>query len=156
MSEQTQTGAFHPNRKMSLLKKAGERGNAVLEVALMLPWILLLFIGVFDFGFYVYSAISVENAARVAALHTSSNSKLASDSATACFYVRQELRNASNVADLLSCNSAPLQVTAAATTVAGAAASQVTVTYEAAAGIGMAWFPGRYSITRIVSMRLSE
>lgn len=132
------------------------RGNAIVEVALMLPWIFLLFIAVFDFGFYAYAAISVENAARVVALHTSSNPSLGGDSATACFYALQELRNTANVPGLRSCGSLPLQVTALATTLNGVPASQVTVTYETSGGIPIPWFPGRYAITRIVSMRQSD
>jgi Flp pilus assembly protein TadG len=139
--------------------KCAEKGHAVIEVALMLPWIVLLFIAVFDFGFYAYSAISVENAARVAALHTSSNSHLAGDSSTACFYALQELQKAANVAGLpsnFSCTGTPLRVTAAATKISGAPASQVTVTYQAVAGIPIPWISGFYSITRIVSMRQSD
>jgi len=140
-------------------KKQFQRGNSVIEVSLMAPWILLLFICVFDFGFYVYAAISVENAARVAALHTSSNPSLAGDSATACFYAVQELRNSSNMAGVpanFPCNSEPLRVTAAAATVNGAPASQVTVTYETNVGIPIPWFSNIYGITRIVSMRQSD
>lgn len=139
--------------------RQAKHGHAVIEVALMLPWILLLFIAVFDFGLYAYSAISVENAARVAALHTSSNSSLANDSGTACFYALQELQKAGNVAGLpanFPCTGAPLQVTAAATTIGGAPASQVTVTYQAVAGIPIPWLTGFYSVTRVVSMRQSD
>jgi Flp pilus assembly protein TadG len=35
----------------------GTRGHAMVEVALMLPWILLLFVGIVEFGFYTYAAI---------------------------------------------------------------------------------------------------
>ena len=131
-------------------------GNAVIEVSLMAPWIFLLFIAVFDFGFYVYAAISVENAARVAALHTSSNRQLAADSATACFYALQELQKTGNTGGLTSCGRSPLQVQAAATTVNGVPASRVTVTYETVPGIPIPWFPDRYTITRVVSMRQSD
>ena len=34
----------------------------------MMPWIFFLFVGVFDFGFYSYAAITTQNAARVAAM----------------------------------------------------------------------------------------
>lgn len=139
--------------------KTPERGNAVIEVALIAPWIFFLFIAVFDFGFYAYSAISVENAARVAALHTSSSSQLAGDSATACFYALQELQRANNIAALpanFSCTSAPLQVTATAATVNGVPASQVTVAYETNVGIPIPWFSNVYFIRRIVSMRQSD
>ena len=143
--------------------KRADRGNAVVEVALMAPWIFFLFLAIFDFGFYAYSAISVENAARVAALHTSSASGVANDSSTACFYVRQELKNSANVAGLLSCEAPPLQVTAQATCTnhgqVDVPTSQVTVTYQTDALFMLPylnptpWLPGRYSITRIVSMR---
>jgi Flp pilus assembly protein TadG len=52
--------------RASRRKRSG--GNAVVEVALMLPWILFLFVGIFDFGFYSYSAIATQNAARAVAL----------------------------------------------------------------------------------------
>jgi Flp pilus assembly protein TadG len=139
--------------------KRSQRGNSVIEVSLMAPWILLLFICVFDFGFYVYAAISVENAARVAALHTSSNPRLTADQGTACFYAVQELQRTANVAALpasFGCAGDPLRVTAEATTVNGVRASQVTVQYETNVGIPLPWFSNIYRITRIVSMRQSD
>lgn len=45
-----------------------QRGNAVVEVALMAPWIFFLFVGVYDCGFYSFALISTQNAARQAAL----------------------------------------------------------------------------------------
>jgi Flp pilus assembly protein TadG len=42
-------------------------GNSIVEFSLMAPWILFLFAGAFDWGFYAYALISVQNAARVAA-----------------------------------------------------------------------------------------
>ena len=47
-------------------KRNGESGSAMVEVALLAPWIFFLFVGVFDMGFYSYMAICVENAARAA------------------------------------------------------------------------------------------
>lgn len=46
----------------------GRRGSAVVETALMMPWLVFLFVGVMDSGFYSYAAISVENAARAVAV----------------------------------------------------------------------------------------
>src|ERR1043166_4013017 len=117
--------------------KRRTRGHAVVELALMSPWIFLLFIGILDFGFYAYSAISVENAARAAALYTSANGP--TDSSAACVYALQELRNAANIgtsvttcptAPTVPTATAPLVVTAQSTTLGGAPASQVTVTYR--------------------------
>lgn len=139
--------------------KRNRRGNSVIEVSLMAPWILLLFIAVFDFGFYVYAAISVENAARVAALHTSSAPTLAGDSSTACFYAMQELQRTANVAALpanFGCGANPLVVTASPTTVNGIKSSQVMVQYDTGVGIPLPWFPANYRITRFVSMRMSD
>ena len=34
-----------------LRRKKREAGNAMVEVALMAPWIFFLFVGIFDFGF---------------------------------------------------------------------------------------------------------
>ncbi|HYL37388.1 MAG TPA: TadE family protein [Bryobacteraceae bacterium] len=56
---------------MKPIRRRGRRGNSIIEVTLMMPWILFLFVGVLDFGFYAYSFISTENAARAAALQTS-------------------------------------------------------------------------------------
>ena len=61
------------------INNARERGNSVIEATLMVPWLLFLFIGIFDFGFFAYSAIATENAARVAALHISSDISIAGD-----------------------------------------------------------------------------
>ena len=42
-------------------------GNSIVEFSLMAPWILFLFAGAFDWGFYSYALILVQNGARVAA-----------------------------------------------------------------------------------------
>jgi len=44
-----------------------ERGTAAVEVALLLPWIVVSFMAVLDFGFSAYALIATQNAARVAA-----------------------------------------------------------------------------------------
>jgi Flp pilus assembly protein TadG len=43
----------------------------MVEAALMMPWLVFLFVGVFDFGFYCYAAICTQSAARAAAVATS-------------------------------------------------------------------------------------
>ncbi|HEY3376701.1 MAG TPA: TadE family protein, partial [Armatimonadota bacterium] len=50
------------------------RGQAMVEVTLMAPWIVFLFIGIFDFGFYAYAAICTQNAARAVALASAQTS----------------------------------------------------------------------------------
>jgi hypothetical protein len=53
--------------------KTGERGQAIVEVTLMAPWIFFLFIGITDLGFYAYAAICTQNAARAAAVRTAAD-----------------------------------------------------------------------------------
>src|SRR5260370_41507229 len=48
-------------------RRQGQRGNAIIEASLLAPWMLFLFVGVLDLGFYTHAAIATENAARVAA-----------------------------------------------------------------------------------------
>jgi TadE-like protein len=75
-------------------------GHSVMEFALFLPFLLFLFVGAFDWGFYAWALIATENAARVAALYTSSSAATAGDSLGACPYVLGELADAPNVYSL--------------------------------------------------------
>jgi len=149
---------------------AAERGHAVLETALLAPWLIFLFVGVLDFGFYSYAAISTQNAARVAALYTSSGGSLAADARGACQYVVAEMRALPNVGSGANCPSScsgtctvgPLTVRARALDglsgrplgVDGAHASEVSVTYQT---VSMIPIPGllamQFNITRTAQMR---
>jgi len=135
------------------------RGNAVVETALMAPWIFLLFLGVFDFGFYAYAAISTQQAARVAALYTSSSSSNATDSAGACTYALNALRYLPNMGSgVTSCGAGqPLQVTATQVTGPdGSNASQVSVTYQTIPLFPIPGLMGQMTITRTAEMRLGS
>jgi len=144
--------------KLARVPSRRERGHAVLEATLLLPWLLLVFVGVFDLGFYNYSLIAAENAARVAVWYTSQNTATATDSATACTYVLAELQALPNVGTAVNtCSAAPVEVTAALvnTGADGAKASQVTVTYTSPQLIPVpAAMPGQYTVRRTVEMRL--
>jgi len=133
------------------------RGNSVVETALMAPWIFLLFIGVLDFGFYAYAAISTQEAARVAALYTSSSSSNASDSIGACKYALKALQDLPNVGAGATCGvGQPIQVTAIsiASGADGMPASQVSVTYQSIPMIPIPGLMGQMTITRTAQMRL--
>ena len=54
-------------------------GNSIIEVTFMMPWLLFLFVGVFDFGFYAYALIATQNAARAVAVHNSISKTAATD-----------------------------------------------------------------------------
>jgi Flp pilus assembly protein TadG len=58
---QSMVPAFPGNRRRS--------GNSIIELTFMMPWLLFLFVGVFDFGFYAYALIATQNAARAVAIH---------------------------------------------------------------------------------------
>jgi Flp pilus assembly protein TadG len=135
----------------------GRRGSALIEITLLAPWIFFLFVFVIDMGFYNYSLIAVENAARVAAEYTSASSTTAADSSGACTKVLAELASLPNVSGLTSCSSAPLIVAASSVTgTDGNAATSVTITYR---GLQMIPIPGflvgQLSFQRTVQMRVS-
>jgi Flp pilus assembly protein TadG len=138
---------------MSIRK--GQRGTAMVEVALIIPCIVFLFVGALDMGFYCYGLITVESAARVAALYTSSNSTTVADSSGACSYVLAELKSLPNVgSSITSCGANPITVTAQSTAGAGgSSASIVSITYQS---LPMIPIPGllaaQFTWTRTVKM----
>ena len=117
-----------------------------------------MFISIADAGFSTFAVISVQNAARAAALYTSSSSAAAGDSAGACAVVRQELQSLPNYTDSnASCSAAPLQVTALKLTsgVDGNPATRVTVTYQTIPLIPVPLlFSGALTLVRIAEMPL--
>jgi Flp pilus assembly protein TadG len=129
----------------------------MLELALFMPWLFFVFSGVYDWGHYAYALISVESAARVAALYTSSGPSKAGDAAGACFYALGELQRAPGVgAGQTSCGAWPVVVTAAAVAGPdGEPATSVTVSYRTPPLIPVpGLLPGRLTVTRTVRMRV--
>jgi Flp pilus assembly protein TadG len=138
-------------------RRHAERGGAMLELALLAPWIFFLFAGALDCGYFSYALISVESAARVAALYASTSTSTATDSGTACTYVLQELRSLPNIgASTTSCGASPVTVSAQIQNGSdGTAASLVSVTYQSLPLIPIpGLLQGRYTWTRTVKMRL--
>jgi hypothetical protein len=82
------------------------RGSAVVEAALMLPWLAFLFVGLLDFGFYAYAAICTQNAARAAAMRTSYNLK-AQQFAYANSAAVGELNGLPNMSGVSACAASP-------------------------------------------------
>jgi Flp pilus assembly protein TadG len=129
----------------------------MLEAALLMPWILFLFVGAFDLGFYNYALITTENAARVAAWYTSQGPTSSTDAATACTYALAELSTMPNVGTgVTTCAASPVVVTATQVTGAdGLLASQVTVAYTSPQLVPIPGaLPGQYTFSRTVQMRL--
>ena len=96
----------------SIKRKRRESGQAIVESALLAPWIFFLFVGVFDLGFYAYGAICTQSAARAAATQTATavGSFYQSDT-LACTAVLNELSLLPNVVSVSSCGAKPVQVT---------------------------------------------
>lgn len=148
-------------------RRRSESGHAVIEVALLAPWIFFLFVGVLDFGFYAYAAISTQNAARAAVLYTSRAGSTAGDKTTACLnYVLPELRSMPNVGtSVTSCgtinSSSVVNVDAVpvdqANSADGGFASRVTVQYRTLPMIPIPGLVmGQMTLTRIVEARILE
>ena len=110
-------------------KPRRERGSAMVEVALMAPWIFFLFVGVFDFGFYAYSMIALENAARSAAIQTAAGDSSLLISGTsnpvACVAAWNELSALANVYSATAptdCTGLPSTITVVTETLCGSTA----------------------------------
>jgi Flp pilus assembly protein TadG len=161
-------------------RRARQRGNAVVEMAFMMPWIAFLFVGILDFGFYSYAAIATQNAARTAAIQAAA----ADDVTGACQAALNELKGLPNMSGVVTCAATPGAVTNAlpvavcatvlnntasgacsspavvcadCTLNASATSAQVVVTYQS---IPMIPIPGlltaQMRLTRIAEARMIE
>jgi len=81
------------------------RGGSALELALVLPWIVFLYIGAFDWGYYAHALISTENAARIVGNFASYNTVNATKSYDACTLAVEELRIVPNISATQTCGS---------------------------------------------------
>lgn len=111
-------------------------GHAVLELAFFMPYLLFLFVGVYDWGFYSWALISTENAARVAALYTSTSSGTAADSAGACTIASAEMADAPNVAGSPGVSGSTLKGGGSGGSLGGVSGSQGVNTPNTASGTG--------------------
>jgi Flp pilus assembly protein TadG len=109
----------------------------VVEFALLMPWMLFLFVGAYDWGFYAHALISTENATRVAALYGSNAPSGDVYWGNACTLVLQELSIAANVSGLSTCvngstvsSSSPVGVTVTCTSLDSISAVKIAVTYQ--------------------------
>jgi len=136
---------------MTGMKKRGRRGQAVLEFAFFLPYLILTFVAAFDCGFYAWALMKTSDAARIAAIYTSSSAATEANSSGACTYVLAEMADAANLQGVTTCTANPLTVTAALVTGPdGVNASQVTVAYQTLPLIPIPGLPGQLTITRVV------
>ena len=164
-------------------RKRRDSGSSIVEVALLAPWIFFLFVGIFDFGFYAYSIICTENAARAAAVQTAAGVGAQSNT-IACNAAWDELKGMPNVASNATptCTALPVVVTqktlctqatvvpntinctdpgpcadcsAAVDPTGRAASSKVSVQYQSLPLVPIpGLLTGQTTITRIVEMRI--
>lgn len=142
----------------------GRRGSAIIEISLLCPWILFLFVGVFDMGMYTYTMVGVENAARVAAEYTSKSPTTAADSAGALSVACAEVALLPNIGGQANCNAGTgnftvtaqaLDNTTSPASIDGKPASLVTVTYSGNQLIPIpGLLMGKLNLTRTMEMRV--
>jgi len=137
---------------MAGVKKRGRRGQAILEFSFFLPYLIFTFVGAFDWGFYSWALIKTSEAARIAAIYTSSSPGTEANSSGACTYVLAEMSDAPNLQGVSTCAASPLTVTATLVTGPdGVNASQVSVAYQTVPLIPIpGLLAGQITITRTV------
>ena len=138
--------------------RRSRRGGAALEMALLSPWVFLLFIGALDWGFYAYAVISLQSATRSAVLYTAKDLSTVADSATACTIVLKELSSLPNIGNsATTCGTNPVVTAVSITGPDLATASKVSVRYQT---IRLLPLPGmlksQFTITRTATMRLRK
>ncbi len=155
-------------RRASHIRAKGRGGNAIIEVTLLLPWIFFLFLAIFNFGFYSYALISVENAARAAAMYTSGSTALAGSGQFACNVAVEELRSLPGIGADASCNCTGSSCTAGASNQLGVfaqvlpsavspdgdPAAEVAITYQTIDLFPLPWIGGKMTFTRVARMRI--
>jgi Flp pilus assembly protein TadG len=134
------------------------RGAAMLELALLSPWVIFLFIGALDWGFYAVSLVTLENATRVAAVYASSSTGNITQTGIICGLVINEMGSLSNMQGVSTCGgSSPVSVTPTLISpgIDGSQEAKVSVTYTTPPLIPI---PGllakQFTITRTVKMRI--
>ena len=129
------------------------RGSAFVELTIVFPMLFFLFLAVVDMGFYCYSLISVQDAARMVTLYLSS-AVGNNNTAGACQYLLSNLSKMPNLSGVSTCSGSPLTLTATAITGPdNNPAVQVTVSYQTIHLIPIYGLPGQLTITRTVQAR---
>ena len=150
------TGMFSPT------EAAGRRrGQALIEASLLVPMVFFLFLGLTNFGFFIYAFITVGNAARVATQYAAQfpdNSSSGGNQSVACQAALREMKTLPNVSALPSsypCTAAPLKVTEEDYTepTTSTKASRVTVTYDTIQLFPLPFMDGKMQINRTAVIR---
>lgn len=135
-----------------------KRGQAVVEVSLLIPWMVFSFVAALNFGVFAYSLISTQSAARSAAMFASQSLSVAQSGsivAQVCPYALGELGDAPGMRAVTTCAGPPVTVSVTPHTPGSAGINTVTVavtynTMELIAIPGL--MAGSLAITRSVEM----
>jgi hypothetical protein len=138
-------------------RRARQSGQAVLEAAILLPWLVLSFMGAYDMGAAAYALISLQSAARSAASWgavSSANAQSAAFSTKACGYALDELRYAPGIGTAATACSGRVNVAATYLAIGadGLPAVSVSVTYIVKLLVVPGIFSPAIPITRTVQM----
>ena len=141
------------------LSRKRRLGQAIIEVTLLIPWMVIAFIAAFNFGIFAYALVSTQNAARSAAMYASQSLTLAQSSSIVtqvCPYALGELADAPGVgAGVTTCTSTPVTVTVTPRTPGAGNMNtvRVGVTYNTMQLIPLpGLMAGSLAITRTVEM----
>ncbi len=130
----------------------------------MIPWIVFLFVGILDLGFFSYAMIVTENAARVSAIQASGSTAASSDSVSACSVALREMTSLPNTVGLITCGSGSVTVSSPVSVVAtsvdhgsGDISSRVTVMYLTLPMIPIPGIlPVQVTVTRSAEVRIGS
>lgn len=155
------TNYAKPSAGFCVKRRSTRHGAALIEAAFALPWLFFLFVGAYDWGFFSFAMIATQNAARMAALYTSSSSTSAADSSGACSYALPEFYNLPNMgSQVTTCGgTSPLSVVAASITSGPDKnpASSVTVTYTLSKMVPIPGFlKSANTFSSMVEMRIKQ
>ena len=154
-------------RWMSLFGR-GERGSALVEVALTAPMLCVLLVGASEFATLEYDKIEVTNAARAGVAYGSQSSATAADTSGT---KSAAINDGSNVAgihataiEFWSCSSAPSTQYSSAAAAANACSSsggahvlnyvQVNTTATVTPSIAVPGLPASYTMNGVAVMRV--
>jgi Flp pilus assembly protein TadG len=168
----TEGNAEKPRIRCEPTRRRSRSGSAIIEFSLIAPWYIFLFIGAFDFGFFIYSLNATQTAARQGAFYCAASSTAQcadSSSSTQCGYALSQLKMLPNVgASLTTCgtstsvtSSAPVAVVTTSPLTSGNSpdgldnsAVGFTVVYLTPQLIPIpGLLPGQLTITRTVKMK---
>jgi Flp pilus assembly protein TadG len=137
------------------MNREARKGSSMVEMAILMPWFVFIFVGVLDLGFYNYALVTAQSAARTAALYTSTGAAASTDATTACTYVIDQLTSNINLSSATTCTgTSPISLTATTQTGPdGNPAATVTVQFNSPLLIPIPGIlPANLTITRSVQM----